>query len=103
MTILVDYCMVVSYFPALVMWWERDVKGTPPFCTAIRPFNQISYYYGVVSDHRRVLPYTYRKRLEMLLNLIRVCFNGAFASMVPLLQWCLCFNGAFASMMPLLQ
>ena len=27
-----------------------------PFCTAIRPFNHISYYYEVVSDNRCVLP-----------------------------------------------
>ena len=32
------------------------------------PVNHISYYYGVVSGHRCVLPYKYRKILGMLLN-----------------------------------
>ena len=34
--------------------------------------NHILYYYGVVSDHRCVLPYKYRKRLEVLLKLMKV-------------------------------
>ena len=27
MTVLVDYLMVISYFPCLVMWWHRDIAG----------------------------------------------------------------------------
>ena len=38
MTVLTDYVMVVSYYPCLVMWWERDIVGlfTVYYCEACK-------------------------------------------------------------------
>ena len=43
--------------------------SAPPFA----PSSHISYSLRVVSDHRCVLPHTYRKILEMLFKLIKSC------------------------------
>ena len=68
-------CTVSMCHPCNVYGTVRRFYA-PPFA----PFNKISSYYGVVADPSCVLPYKYRKILEMLSKLMEVVGNNGEAT-----------------------
>ena len=72
MTVLVDYVMVISYYPCLVMWFERDIKSlwTVCFCCKPEPGEEAKTHPIEEFFKTKFAPFVHKLRFPLILTIL---------------------------------